>query len=117
MCVQNQWAFLKVEMLNGFKWSITRRVKGPLCTRNCMNSWDMTGMHCTGGGGGGGLSLKWLNAESIDISSNEISEPLVLKLSAKSVPPCANKFMHGVSTNSPMTTTTPAISWPCQWIH
>ena len=28
MCVQNQWAFLKVEILNGFKWSISRRVKG-----------------------------------------------------------------------------------------
>ena len=27
MCVQNQWAFLKVEILNGFKWSISRRVK------------------------------------------------------------------------------------------
>ena len=26
MCVQNQWAFLKVEILNGFKWSISRRV-------------------------------------------------------------------------------------------
>ena len=25
MCVQNQWAFLKVEILNGFKWSISRR--------------------------------------------------------------------------------------------
>ena len=24
--VQNQWAFLKVEILNGFKWSISRRV-------------------------------------------------------------------------------------------
>ena len=24
MCVQNQWAFLKVEILNGFKWSISR---------------------------------------------------------------------------------------------
>ena len=27
MCVQNQWAFLKVEILNGFKWSVSRRVK------------------------------------------------------------------------------------------
>ena len=27
VCVQNQWAFLKVENLNGFKWSISRRVK------------------------------------------------------------------------------------------
>ena len=27
MCVQNQWAFLKLEILNGFKWSISRRVK------------------------------------------------------------------------------------------
>ena len=27
MCVQKQWAFLKVEILNGFKWSISRRVK------------------------------------------------------------------------------------------
>ena len=27
MCVQNQWAFFKVEILNGFKWSISRRVK------------------------------------------------------------------------------------------
>ena len=27
MYVQNQWAFLKVEILNGFKWSISRRVK------------------------------------------------------------------------------------------
>ena len=27
MCVQNQWAFIKVEILNGFKWSISRRVK------------------------------------------------------------------------------------------
>ena len=26
MCVQNQWAFLKVEILNGFKWSISRRI-------------------------------------------------------------------------------------------
>ena len=26
MCVQNQWAFLKVETLNGFKWSVRRRV-------------------------------------------------------------------------------------------
>ena len=26
MCVQNQLAFLKVEILNGFKWSISRRV-------------------------------------------------------------------------------------------
>ena len=26
MCVQNQWAFLKVEILNGFKWSISRKV-------------------------------------------------------------------------------------------
>ena len=26
MCVQNQWAFLKVGILNGFKWSISRRV-------------------------------------------------------------------------------------------
>ena len=26
MCVHNQWAFLKVEILNGFKWSISRRV-------------------------------------------------------------------------------------------
>ena len=25
-CVRNQWAFLKVEILNGFKWSISRRV-------------------------------------------------------------------------------------------
>ena len=25
MCVQNQWAFLKVEILNGFKWCISRR--------------------------------------------------------------------------------------------
>ena len=23
MCIQKQWAFLKVEILNGFKWSIT----------------------------------------------------------------------------------------------
>ena len=30
MCVQNQWAFLKVEILNGFKWSISRRVKGTI---------------------------------------------------------------------------------------
>ena len=29
MCVQNQWAFLKVEILNGFKWSISRRVNPP----------------------------------------------------------------------------------------
>ena len=28
MCVQNQWAFLKVEILNGFKWCISRRVNG-----------------------------------------------------------------------------------------
>ena len=27
MCVQNQWAFLKVEICNGFKWSISKRVK------------------------------------------------------------------------------------------
>ena len=27
MCVQNQLAFFKVEILNGFKWSISRRVK------------------------------------------------------------------------------------------
>ena len=27
MCVQNQWAFLKVEILNGFKWSFSRRVR------------------------------------------------------------------------------------------
>ena len=26
MCVQNQWTFLKVIILNGFKWSISRRV-------------------------------------------------------------------------------------------
>ena len=28
MCVQNQWPFLKVEILNGFKWStcISRRI-------------------------------------------------------------------------------------------
>ena len=26
MCVQNQWAFLRVEILDGFKWSISRRV-------------------------------------------------------------------------------------------
>ena len=26
MCVENQWAFLEVEILNGFKWSISRRV-------------------------------------------------------------------------------------------
>ena len=26
MCVQNQWVFLKVKILNGFKWSISRRV-------------------------------------------------------------------------------------------
>ena len=26
MCVQNQGEFLKVEILNGFKWSIGRRV-------------------------------------------------------------------------------------------
>ena len=26
ICVQNQWAFLRVEILNGFKWSIRRRV-------------------------------------------------------------------------------------------
>ena len=29
MCVQNQWAFLKVEIFNGFKWSINRRVNTP----------------------------------------------------------------------------------------
>ena len=28
MCVQNQWAILKVEILKGFKWSISRRIKG-----------------------------------------------------------------------------------------
>ena len=27
MCVPNQWAFLRVEILNGFKWSISRRVR------------------------------------------------------------------------------------------
>ena len=26
MCVQTQRAFLKVEILNGFKWSVSRRV-------------------------------------------------------------------------------------------
>ena len=35
MCVQNQWAFLKVEILNSFKWSISRRVKGKVqCWQN-----------------------------------------------------------------------------------
>ena len=42
LCVQNQWAFLKVEILNGFKWSISRRVKFKLeiakhtCTCTCI---------------------------------------------------------------------------------
>ena len=27
VCVPNQWAFLRVEILNGFKWSISMRVK------------------------------------------------------------------------------------------
>ena len=26
MCIQNQWPFWKMEILNGFKWSISRRV-------------------------------------------------------------------------------------------
>ena len=30
MCVQNQWACLKVEILNGFKWSVSRRVNEPV---------------------------------------------------------------------------------------
>ena len=29
MCVQNQWAFLKVEILNSFKSSVSRRVNEP----------------------------------------------------------------------------------------
>ena len=32
MCVQNQWVFLKVELLNGFKWSISRRVNLQIVT-------------------------------------------------------------------------------------
>ena len=32
MYVQNQWAFLKVEILNGFKWSISRRVNDAACS-------------------------------------------------------------------------------------
>ena len=34
MCVQNQWAFLKVEILNGFKWSVGRRVKVDDCIKH-----------------------------------------------------------------------------------
>ena len=33
VCVQNQWAFLKVHILNGFKWSISRRVNRNLFAR------------------------------------------------------------------------------------
>ena len=46
MCVQNQWAFLKVEILNGFKWSISRRANTKIweprivkaCTHNAFYS-------------------------------------------------------------------------------
>ena len=63
MCVQNQWAFLKVEILNGFKWSISRRVKrqehthseegisfflsyeqmllGPVCAQRFVQMWEV----------------------------------------------------------------------------
>ena len=34
MCVQKQWAFLKVEILNGFKWSISRRVNGAMSSQS-----------------------------------------------------------------------------------
>ena len=40
MCVQNHWAFLKVEILNGFKWSISRRVKEGINNNEIHVSWN-----------------------------------------------------------------------------
>ena len=39
MCVQNQWPFLKVEILNGFKWSITK-VKDVQCIAHVFRDFD-----------------------------------------------------------------------------